>query len=129
MRQSIHFVHTSLVIPPLNATSREVGACVDFQGLVRATEGDSRLDGLHYEAHETMACTLLTRHFAELATLHPCESVTFIHRLGWVPVGESSLFLRVPARHRGPAISFCVEAIDRMKADVPIWKVSSDLRL
>jgi molybdopterin synthase catalytic subunit len=66
----------------------------------------------------------LHRLFDEIANREACASVTFIHRLGWVPVQETSLFLRVLAAHRGPALRFCAEAIDRMKADVPIWKVA-----
>jgi molybdopterin synthase catalytic subunit len=71
-----------------------------------------------------MAVRQLGRIFEELAAAHPCAAVTFIHRLGWVPVGEASLFVRVLSAHRGEALHFCAEAIDRMKADVPIWKRS-----
>jgi molybdopterin synthase catalytic subunit len=46
----------------------------------------------------------------------------FIHRLGWVPVGEASLFVRVLSAHRGEALRFLAEAINRLKTDVPIWK-------
>jgi molybdopterin synthase catalytic subunit len=42
--------------------------------------------------------------------------------LGWVPVGEASLFIRVLAAHREEALAFCGELISRMKQDVPIWK-------
>jgi molybdopterin synthase catalytic subunit len=50
--------------------------------------------------------------------------VTWIHRLGWVPVGEASLFLRVQSAHRAEALNFCALAIDAMKRDVPIWKTA-----
>ncbi len=69
-----------------------------------------------------MAARQLERIFAELALLHPVAAVTLIHRLGWVPVGEASLFIRVQSAHRGEALAFCGQAIDRMKCDVPIWK-------
>jgi molybdopterin synthase catalytic subunit len=118
----ITFTDSPIAIPPLAPGSREIGACVEFQGIVRETEGARALAGLHYEAYEPMARSQLARIFAELAAAHPCESVTFIHRLGWVPVGEASLFIRVLAAHRGEALRFCGDAIDRMKADVPIWK-------
>jgi molybdopterin synthase catalytic subunit len=32
--------------------------------------------------------------------------------------------VRVLAKHRGPALHFCEALIDRMKQDVPIWKVN-----
>ena len=122
METHISFTHAAIVPPPLTLPSREVGACVEFLGLVRETEGAQALAGLHYEAYESMARTQLARIFAELHAAHPCAAVHFIHRLGWVPVGEASLFVRVLAAHRGESLRFLAEAIDRVKADVPIWK-------
>jgi len=89
---------------------------------VRELEHGAPLAGLGYEAHEAMARRVLARHFDELRALHPCAAVLFIHRLGWVPVGEASLFIRVLSAHRGEALRFLAEAIDRLKTDVPIWK-------
>ena len=120
--KEIVFTTTPIVVPALALPSREIGACVEFQGLVREIEGATALAGLHYEAHVPMASRHLDRIFDELSTAQGCVAVTFIHRLGWIPVGEASLFLRVLAAHRGPALRFCGAAIDRMKADVPIWK-------
>ena len=120
--KEIFFTDAPIVAPPLALPSREIGACVEFQGLVREIEGTSALAGLHYDAHIPMATRHLGRIFDELHAAHGCDGVTFIHRLGWVPLGEASLFLRVLAAHRGPALKFCADAIDRMKADVPIWK-------
>ena len=122
MDTHIVFTQAAIVVPPLALPSREIGACVEFSGIVRETEHDRALAGLHYEAYEPMARTQLARIFTELHAAHPCAAVTFIHRLGWVPVGEASLFVRVLAAHRGEALRFLAGAIDRMKADVPIWK-------
>jgi molybdopterin synthase catalytic subunit len=121
MEKQIVFTAEPIVVPALALPSREIGACVEFQGIVRETEQDRQLAGLQYEAYEPMALRHLERIFDELAAAHPCAAVMFIHRLGWVPVGEASLFIRVLAAHRGEALRFCAEAIDRMKADVPIW--------
>jgi molybdopterin synthase catalytic subunit len=123
MEISIHFTQEPIVIPPVALLSREIGACLEFQGIVRETEDGAALAGLRYEAYEPMAVMHLERIFNELGAAHPCAGVTFIHRLGWVPVGEASLFVRVLAAHRGPALRFMGEAIDRMKADAPIWKM------
>jgi molybdopterin synthase catalytic subunit len=122
----IHFTDSPIVVPVLRLPSREIGACVEFQGLVREIEGATALAGLHYEAYLPMAIRQLERIFDTLHTAHRCVAVSFIHRLGWVPVGEASLFIRVLAAHRGPALDFCAQAIDRMKADVPIWKRIAD---
>lgn len=122
MEAEIIFTDEPIVVPPLALPSREIGACVEFQGIVRETERDRQLAGLQYEAYESMARRHLTRIFEELDAAHPCAAVVFIHRLGWVPVGEASLFVRVISAHRGEGLRFVAEAIDRMKMDVPIWK-------
>jgi len=122
MDKQITFTTGPIVIPPAALPSREIGACVEFQGIVRELEQGQALAGLHYEAHESMARRHLERIFEELCAVHPCAAVTFIHRLGWVPVGQASLFVRVLSSHRGEALRFLADAIDRMKADVPIWK-------
>jgi molybdopterin synthase catalytic subunit len=126
VRAEIVFTREPIVVPPLALPSREIGACIEFQGIVRELEQGRALAALDYEAHEPMARRLLDRHFAELAAAHPCAAVVFIHRLGRVPVGEASLFIRVLAAHRGEAIRFLAEAIERLKADVPIWKRAAD---
>ncbi len=123
IQSQIHFTDSSIVVPVLDLPSREIGAVVEFQGIVREKEGERALSGLHYEAYEPMARRQLEKIFRELAGMHPVQAVLFIHRLGWVPVGEASLFVRVLSSHRGEAFAFCCAAIDRMKADVPIWKV------
>jgi len=102
--------------------SREIGAVVEFHGIVRELEGEGKIGGLSYEAYEPMARREFERIFAELSARQPVQSVLVIHRLGDVPVGEASLLVRVEAKHRGQALAFCGALIDRMKEDVPIWK-------
>src|ERR1700727_1594672 len=106
MEKSITFTSEPIVIPPVALPTREIGACVEFQGIVREIEQGEPLAGLHYEAHESMARKQLDRIFDELGATQPCVAVVFIHRLGWVPVGEASLFVRVLAAHRGEALRF-----------------------
>jgi molybdopterin synthase catalytic subunit len=120
--KEIIFTTVPIVVPTAALPSREIGACLEFHGIVRELEKGAPLAGLQYEAHEPMAHRHLERIFDELAVTHPCAAVLFIHRLGWVPVGEASLFVRVLSAHRGEGLRFLAEAIDRLKADVPIWK-------
>ena len=124
MEKHIVFTRSPILVAAPALPSREIGAAVEFSGIVREMENDRALAGLHYEAYEPMATRQLDRIFDELHAAHPCAAVHFIHRLGWVPVGEASLFIRVLAAHRGEALSFLAAALDRMKADVPIWKRS-----
>ena len=122
METEIIFVTGSISAPEKTLASREVGAVVEFHGIVRESEGAEKIAGLSYEAYEPMARREFDRIIAEISVRHPIQAVLVIHRLGDVPVGEASLLVRVEAKHRGQALAFCGALIDRMKEDVPIWK-------
>ncbi len=118
----IQFTADPIQVPAVELPSREIGAVIEFHGIVREMEGAELLEGLFYEAYETMASKVLEKHLIVLGELHGCAAVVFIHRTGWVPVGEASLYIRVASSHRAEALRFLAEAIDRLKQDVPIWK-------
>jgi molybdopterin synthase catalytic subunit len=122
MKIYIELTHQPIVIPAASGKCAEVGAQVDFQGIVRGSEDGISIKGLYYEAHEPMARSELERIIFELALLHPCEQVWIMHRLDYVPVGELALFVRVQSSHRKSALLLTDELIDRIKQDVPIWK-------
>ncbi len=122
MESEVILVHGPVSAPEWKPSTREIGAVVEFLGVVRETEGAGKITGLSYDAYEPMAQREFERIFAELSRKHPVERVLVIHRLGGVPVGEPSLLVRVEAKHRGQALAFCGTLIDRMKEDVPIWK-------
>lgn len=122
MKIEIIFTDEKVVVPEMVLGSREIGAVVEFQGLVREMEGGEALEGLFYEAYSAMAERVLRKHLEELGELYGCDSVEFIHRTGWVPVGEASLYIRVLSAHRGEGLRLLADSIDRLKQDVPIWK-------
>ncbi len=122
MRIDITFTRDVIVVPELELSCNEIGAVVEFQGLVREMEEGDALEGLYYEAYDGMARKVLKRHLLELGEMYGCAAVEFIHRLGWVPVGEASLYIRVQSSHRAEGLRFLADAIDRLKLDVPIWK-------
>lgn len=122
MDAEVLFTEATITPPARDRALSETGAVVEFHGVVRATEGDERLDGLFYEAYEPMARREFDRIISQLSERHSPQAVCIIHRLGLVAVGEASLYVRVESRHRGAALAFCGELIDRMKQDVPIWK-------
>ncbi len=113
-------------IPPLPGVTRDdCGAVVDFQGVVRRDEHGESIAGLHYEAYRPMAERELERIARELLTKFPCREINVAHRLGFVPVGEASISVQIASAHRGEAIKFLEEFMNRMKQDVPIWKRTS----
>lgn len=122
MKTRIELTRAPIVPPATEFATPEIGACLEFSGIVRELEHGQKIPGLFYEAYEPMARTQLAKILHELGARHPCAEILFIHRLDFVPVGEASLFIRVCSRHRQAALLVMGELIDRLKADVPIWK-------
>lgn len=115
--------HVRVTGEPLSAdrlnrlvATNHTGAIVTFQGTTRDVE---RLD---YEAYEPMAEEKIAAILADAMERHELEGAAAEHRTGAVPLGEPSVIVAVAAAHRGPAFAAAREAIDRIKAEAPIWK-------
>jgi|SRR6516225_2439008 len=111
---------------PLDAPPRKhndgAGAVVDFWGVVRKLEDGRELKGIDYEAHREMAEHQL-RQIAEQAVMKfRLQLVIVHHRIGFIIVGEPSLFLRVASLHREEAFRASQWIVDELKKKVPIWK-------
>jgi molybdopterin synthase catalytic subunit/molybdopterin converting factor small subunit len=96
------------------------GAIVCFQGVTREV---ARLD---YEAYREMAAERIAAILAECAERHDLLAAAAEHRVGAVPLGEPGVVVAVAAGHRGEAFAGAREAIDRIKAEAPIWKKEVD---
>jgi molybdopterin synthase catalytic subunit len=92
------------------------GAIVCFQGVTREVE---RLD---YEAYAPMAQERIASILRECIDTHSLLAAAAEHRVGAVPLGEPSVIVAVSAAHRAEAFAGAREAIDRLKAEAPIWK-------
>ena len=99
------------------------GAVVEFRGVVRGREDERGIAGLLYEAYSPMAEKQMKRIIFDLNSEFPCHAVSVCHRLGSVPAGEDAILVRVAAAHRAEALAFLAAFMDRLKQDVPIWKV------
>jgi molybdopterin synthase catalytic subunit len=111
---------------PINAAglnfSQTEGAVVDFFGVVRAIEENRVIEGIEYEAFQTMAERQLLVIAREAKSRYRLGLVMIYHRIGFVSAGEASLFVRVSARHRRAAFEGSSQIIERLKIAVPIWK-------
>jgi molybdopterin converting factor subunit 1 len=92
------------------------GAVVVFQGTTRDV---ARLE---YEAYREMAEERIAAILDECVERHGLEAAAAEHRVGQVPLGEASVIVAVSAAHRAEAFAGAREAIDRIKAEAPIWK-------
>jgi molybdopterin converting factor subunit 1 len=96
------------------------GATVAFQGTTRTVQ---RLD---YAAYREMAQTQIEAILRECVQRHGLQAAAAEHRIGSVPLGEASVVVAVSSAHRPQAFAAAREAIDRIKAEAPIWKREID---
>jgi molybdopterin synthase catalytic subunit len=116
--------------------SETAGAVVSFSGVVRNHDGGKQVERLRYSAHPT-AHQVMADVVAALVAEHtpggaPAEEpggapgqpvrIWAAHRIGMLEVGDPALVCAVSAAHRGQAFEVCAELVDRIKAQVPIWK-------
>ena len=107
---------------PRDDVNTHAGAIVDFWGVVRKLEDGREIEGIDYEAHVAMAEHQFQKVAYGATRKFQLSKVIAHHRIGFVPAGEASLFLRVLAAHRGAAFDASKWIVDELKKTVPIWK-------
>ncbi|MBK8295087.1 MAG: molybdenum cofactor biosynthesis protein MoaE [Solirubrobacterales bacterium] len=93
------------------------GAVVVFQGVTR------EVARLEYEAYVEMAEQRMGEILIDCVERFGLTGAVAEHRTGEVPLGEPSVVVAVSAPHRPEAFDGAREAIDRIKAEAPVWKV------
>ena len=87
----------------------------------RRTES-RRTESLEYECYAEMAEKKLAELEADARSRWPLVECAIVHRLGFLPVGETSIVIAVSSAHRRVAFEAGQWLIDRIKEVVPIWK-------
>lgn len=100
----------------------EAGAIVTFSGVVRSSNRDRTVEAIDYHAYEDMALRQLDCIEDEIENRWQDVRARIVHRIGFLRVGETSVFIAVSAPHRPAAFAAARQAIERIKTDVPIWK-------
>ena len=100
----------------------QAGAVATFLGMVRDHNDGRAVTLLEYEAYQSMAEKQM-RHVAvgiqsEIAGV----KLAALHRVGSLSVGDVAVICAAAAAHRDKALTACRLFIDRIKAEVPIWK-------
>lgn len=100
----------------------QAGAIATFSGTTRDSFEGKTVVELRYEAYVPMAIRQLKSICSSARSSWNIHCIAVVHRLGAVPVGETSVFIAVSAVHRADALDACKFMIDELKASVPIWK-------
>jgi molybdopterin synthase catalytic subunit len=99
------------------------GAVATFVGQVR--DHDPGVTGtvvaLEYSAHPDAPAVL--RRLAEaVAAEDDVLGVAVSHRVGRLAVGEPAIVVAVATAHRAEAFERCRALVERVKAELPVWK-------
>jgi molybdopterin synthase catalytic subunit len=98
------------------------GGVVLFCGMVRDHNQGKQVVRLDYEAYDAMAVSAMTTICSELEAASAGTRLAMVHRVGSLGIGELAVLVAASAPHRAEAFSVCRQAIERLKAEVPIWK-------
>lgn len=100
------------------------GAMVLFSGTARDhAPGREGVEQLEYEAYEEHVVPRLAEIAARARETWPTLGrLVLLHRVGVVPVGESSVIVVASSPHRAESFAAARFGIDTLKASVPIWK-------
>lgn len=103
-------------------TMPQCGAIATFSGTTRDTFEGKTVVELWYEAYVPMAIRCIKNICSSARASWNLKCIAVAHRLGPVPVGETSVFIAISSVHRADALDACKFVIDELKASVPIWK-------
>ena len=98
----------------------ECGAVVTFRGVVRDDDGGRAVTSLDYEAHPD--ATAVLQKVCQAVSAETGLRVAATHRYGHLEVGDVALVASAAAGHRKEAFEACSLLVERIKAEVPIWK-------
>lgn len=103
--------------------ANEVGAVLEFRGVVRRSERGRALVALDYEAYPPMTQNEGVRIAQDILEETGVRAIEVLHSVGRVPVGACSFLLRVQSAHRAEGLRAASAYIERMKQEVPLWKL------
>ena len=105
-----------------HSTKTAIGGHSIFLGQVRADMIDGKeVASIEYTAYEEMALDMMHIIRENIFAKYELTCMHVYHSLGNVKVGEISLFVFASSPHRKAAIEACEEAVERMKAELPVW--------
>jgi molybdopterin synthase catalytic subunit len=99
------------------------GAVTTFVGLVRDHDPSvsGQVVGLDYSAHPD-AEAILTRIVSGFGEDVDVLGIAVSHRIGHLAVGEAAIVAAVATSHRAEAFDVCRALVEKVKAELPIWK-------
>ncbi|KKH98801.1 molybdopterin-guanine dinucleotide biosynthesis protein MobB [Methanosarcina sp. 1.H.T.1A.1] len=105
-----------------NPSIRKAGAIGTFTGIVRELAGEEKTARLEFEKYEPEASKALDKIRDEIKHKEGILEVLIHHKTGVIEAGEDIVYIVIASAHRTELFPALSEAIERVKAEAPIWK-------
>lgn len=104
------------------AQDPSAGGIVLFSGVVRNHHAGRDVEYLEYEAFEVVALPAMEAIARDASQQWSLSHVHCTHRIGRLEIGECAIVVITAHTHRAHAYAANQYMMDRIKAEVPIWK-------
>ena len=110
------------VLKKMRAARKDIGAIVNFVGLVRDLNLNDNISVLSLEHYPGMTEKALTNIAETAKTRWDIMDVLVMHRVGTLAPGDQIVLVAVSSAHRGEAFRACEFVMDYLKTEAPFWK-------
>ena len=104
-----------------HVTDSSHGAAIEFHGIVRNHDHGKAVTELEYQVHPD-ALAALQAILDGLAAEFPHVRIASAHRYGALGIGDLAFAAVVSSAHRDEGFRALRETVERVKAELPIWK-------
>ncbi|MFW6375888.1 MAG: molybdenum cofactor biosynthesis protein MoaE [Thermoplasmatota archaeon] len=102
--------------------TKESGAAVIFNGVVRGFNEGEKVESLELERYDGMTIKELENIREEGLNRFEIDDIFIIHRFGELDVKDNIVGIIVTSPHRKAGFEACEYVIDKIKEKVPLWK-------
>lgn len=106
----------------LQQAGTSIGAVVAFTGYVRDNNEGAGVKALHLEHYPGMTEKSIKNICHQAAERWPLLSISVIHRVGELKIGDRIVYVGVSSAHRGAAFEAGEFIMDFLKTSAPFWK-------
>lgn len=115
--------HEELLEKALSGSGGEAGAVLLFLGVVKGVVDGAKVLELDYEAYEPFASQKLQEMAEAIGRRYGLKTLVIRHVRGSKRPGEKTLAILAVANSRDQAFKGVLEALERVKTEVPIFKL------
>lgn len=106
----------------VKSKTNKIGGIVTFLGSVRSISKGKEVEKLKYSVYEDMTLQKMSEIRQEALKHEGIHEVLVYHRYGELDLGENTILIIVGGEHREEAYATSRSILERVKAEVPVWK-------